>query len=88
MYFRLLKSCAISSADIVVGKENVLYETAYVREYCLQRTNRETLAAMVRNLKRFQDECERRHIAFVFLITPSKGIDLPGIHSLQMDEAL
>jgi len=71
--FRVFHYCPLPSTSVMIGRNNELFQDVYLSEYCIDRTKREKLVPIAGNLKRFQDECRRRGIAFVMLITPNKA---------------
>ena len=66
-----------STAGLLVGPHFSLIEAAYAKEYCLQRGTQEELRSFVNDLRRMQDFCEARGIAFALVITPSKAAIYP-----------
>lgn len=80
IYFRLFKTCSMKQGQesvITVGRNDTLYETAYLREYCLQRPDADQFLPLVRDIKRLQDVCERLGMGFVVVISPSKAAIFP-----------
>lgn len=76
-FYRLWRVSPAPVAGVTIGKGDVLLETGYLSEYCLQRPAQESLLPLVRKLRRFQDICDRRGVKFALLITPSKPSILP-----------
>ena len=72
IHFRLFKVCSMNSEYMTVGRNHTLYETAYLREYFIERPGAEEVRSLVREIKRMQDGCERLGIGFALLITPCK----------------
>ena len=66
-----------SGASVLVGPNLSLFEMTYAREYCLSREGKDTLPPLVDKLRRMQDFCDARGIAFALVITPSKAAIYP-----------
>ena len=54
-----------------------IIERPYAAEYCLQRVDREKIRPLVDDLRKMQDFCVARGIAFALVITPSKASIYP-----------
>jgi alginate O-acetyltransferase complex protein AlgJ len=63
--------------DVVVGPNYALTGTGYAREYCLLRGKPDGLVELAKQLRRLQDFCDMRGIAFALLLTPSKSAISP-----------
>ena len=74
VYLRVFHSVR---TGVVVGPHLSLVETIYPQEYCLQRPGREALRPLADDLRRMQDFCEARGMAFAVVITPSKAAVYP-----------
>ncbi len=72
-----LRLFRVSSEAVLVGPQGALVETDYAEEYCFARGRREDFVSLVGDLRRLQDLCDARGVAFVFLITPSKASVCP-----------
>jgi hypothetical protein len=58
---------------LVVGKDNTLFEEAYLRTYNRNDNRTEDdLRSVCRRVRAFQDALQARHIAFLLVIAPSK----------------
>ncbi len=63
---------------VIVGRDRWMYEEVYVTAYNrADNTPSGDLEQRVRDVKRLQDELEKRHIAFVLVLAPSKVEILP-----------
>lgn len=87
--YRFLRMSPLASANIHMGRNGSLFETAYLDEYNRTRVGPEALAPLVTEVKQFQEACEKRGVAFVLLITPSKAAiypgDMPWLYRTQYD---
>ena len=72
LWFRLFHETASPSSTVAVGRNDVLFGKAYLREYFLQRVEKQTLAPWVNNLRRLQDFCLQSGMGFVVLVSPNK----------------
>ena len=45
--------------SLILGRDNFIFEEAYLLEYCFSRTSREKLEPLVRDIRRLQDVCAR-----------------------------
>lgn len=61
------------TAGTIVGRNLSLFQPGYVAEYCLKRAQPGELRPFVDDLKRVQDLCAARGMAFAFVITPNKA---------------
>jgi hypothetical protein len=61
-----------SPVGILIGPLLNLNAVPFAQEYCLLRPRKDLLVPLVDDLRRLQDFCDARRIAFAFLITPSK----------------
>jgi hypothetical protein len=83
-YLRVFRA---TTAEVIVGRGRSLFQNEapslqYVSEYSVHRSAPDSLKWLAGDLRRFQDNCARRGVACVLLITPSKAAtypeDLPG----------
>lgn len=69
------------SAGTLAGRHLSLFQPGYVEEYCLKRGSDRELRPLAEDLRRVQDLCAARGIAFAFVVTPNKAAinpeDLP-----------
>jgi hypothetical protein len=70
-FFRIFNESTMNDS-FTFAESGWVFETAYLREYCLQRIGRGDLEPLVEEIARLQDLCRRRGMGFVLLITPSK----------------
>ncbi len=63
-----------SSTKVKIGKEGMLFEESYIKEYfgLNQLIEDEKIEQRVKQLKVIQDECVKENKAFLFLIEPNK----------------
>jgi hypothetical protein len=66
------RTSARRGADVIVGREGWLYQGWYLQEYHLNRPSRSRVGSWVKKLQDLQQECQKRGIAFAFVVTPSK----------------
>lgn len=77
-WFRLFRANGLTSqSNVVVGRRGSLIEKLYLNEYAIQRTSIDDLSPLVKSIAAVQNECRRRGVAFVVLITPSKASIFP-----------
>ncbi len=74
LYLRVFHT---ASSGVIVGRNLNLFESVYAEEYCLQRGDSRNLVLFVDNLRRMQDFCATRGVAFALVITPSKAAVYP-----------
>jgi len=77
IWFRCFRVCPAKSAGVTIAKDDWLFETAYLQEYCIDRVPKESMVSLVEDLKRFQAVCDQAGIKFAVLITPSKASIFP-----------
>jgi len=59
---------------IILGKNNYLYEKGYINSYFRSsKVSQEKIEAIVRKMRCLQDELDKRNIAFILVIGPSKA---------------
>ena len=76
-YFRLFRTPSTKSSVIVLGHDDWVYESYYLREYCIERPLRNRFEPFVLNLVRLQEACQHLGVAFAVIITPSKASIYP-----------
>jgi alginate O-acetyltransferase complex protein AlgJ len=64
---------------VLVGRQDVLYEPQYVREYCARNVAAftQTAPAWAADLRRMQDIAAAHKQSFIYVITPSKAAQYP-----------
>lgn len=78
-WFRVFRANGLTSqSSVIVGRNGALIEKLYLVEYAFQRPAEHDLLPLVKAIATVQVECQRRGVAFVVLITPSKASILPG----------
>jgi alginate O-acetyltransferase complex protein AlgJ len=77
IYYRAFNVCPMKSASLVLGRNGVVFEEAYLREYCLTRVDNNNAVPLVRDIKRLQEICGHLGIGFVLVLTPSKAAVFP-----------
>lgn len=71
-FFRVFNESTMNDS-FTFAESGWVFETAYLREYCLQRIGREELEPLVEDIARLQELCRARGMGFALLITPSKA---------------
>ena len=71
-WFRLFKATPLKNHH-VFGQDDFIYNEGYLVSYYLARTTREQLMPLVRDMRKLQDACATRGIAFVLFVTPGKA---------------
>ena len=66
-----------TAAGVLVGPGYSMIQRNYAEEFCLARDRPDKLAPLVTDLRRLQDFCDARGIAFALVITPSKAAIYP-----------
>lgn len=65
---------ASSNKEIIIGKDNYLFERVYINEYCgLDYVGKESIKDAVAKLKVIQDKFKKLGKTFVVIIAPSKA---------------
>jgi hypothetical protein len=70
-------SSGIGDTQVIVGKDWVLYERGYIREFCGKPDHEIDFAPIVRLVRETQQKLARHHIAFAMMISPSKAAIYP-----------
>lgn len=79
LYYRAFNVSTSKSAELVLGKDDFLFEMMYLKEYFLERPEKEDILKFTRDIAKFQRICESRKIPFTLLLTPSKASIMPGM---------
>ncbi len=74
IYLRIFHT---APGGVLVGPHDSLVELGYAEEYCLQRPGKDDLAPLAADLRRMQDCCDARGVAFALVVTPSKAAIYP-----------
>ena len=77
LWFVLFRDSSTVTSNIAVGPGDALFEKAYLREYFIERTDKQTLAPWVKDLSELQAFCRSRGIGFVVVVSPSKAALFP-----------
>lgn len=69
---RIFGNTALNPTAFVVGKENALFDAAYLKEYFIRRVEERKIEEWVGGVAKLQSLCKSRSTAFILLITPTK----------------
>ena len=77
VWLRLFHDTATPTSSVALGRNDTLFEKAYLREYWVRRTEKRLLAPFATKLRRLEDECRKVGVGFVVVVSPSKASIYP-----------
>ena len=79
IYYTLFDKSYMYDQSIIIGKENWLYELAYIQDYCrlLIPLHLDEAVSLANKIGDLQQQLKKRGVQFLVLITPSKAFLYP-----------
>lgn len=77
LYYTAFRRSYMYRSSIIVGRDSVLYERAYLEAYCKPGPGEAELAPLVAKIAGLREDLAGRGHTLLFLVTPSKAVTMP-----------